>query len=630
MLNHFKNILSFLIIFSVLGVVKVQGQTTTVQMQRDEGGTYTVPCKVNGLTMRFIFDTGASTVCISATEALFMLKNGYLDRSDIKGKNYSQVASGDIVEGMTINLRKVEIGSLPLYNVEANVVNSLSAPLLFGQTAIQKLGPIKLDGDKLIIGKVSVLNEEQRKKKALELNNKAFYAGESGNYEEAIKLYNEANENYPMANSYDGLVNVYDHMGKYDLALRASEQAVALEPDNISYKYNYSVELFQNKKYDTAIRFFKEVWELGTSKPISKEEIMFVGNACNYLGDIYMMKEMTSTAKGWFLKANNVLKTDAHSMLNLGDIAFDSLQYRKAIEYMKAGVSIEPNRLSNLPRYYKMGKAYEYLNVNDSSSICYGKAMDIYKRFKSLTSKESSDPVGLRLYSYAMESYLEQARWQFRFAMERNFDMMGKLACSFADSCYTFVIEEGYGLFNGRKGAFSENDFAKLLTISVNVGDTTSFKRSMFFLYKLYPNNINYAYVMASLSNDDNAKYISICEKAKNSSNFYIETRPELLNNLAWALCKAEDYNHAEQNASEAIRLDGSDPNKWETYGECLYYQGKYKQCIEAMSKSIDLTTNQSNPEKWLKSAYKLRGESYIKIGKKSKGEEDLTKSSHL
>jgi aspartyl protease family protein len=39
-------------------------------MQKD-GGVYKVPCTVNGLKLEFIFDTGASVVSISLTEAIF-------------------------------------------------------------------------------------------------------------------------------------------------------------------------------------------------------------------------------------------------------------------------------------------------------------------------------------------------------------------------------------------------------------------------------------------------------------------------------------------------------------------------------------------------------------------------------
>ena len=45
-------------------------------------GVYQIPCKVNGIPMNFIFDTGASDVSISITEAKFLLKNGLLQNED--------------------------------------------------------------------------------------------------------------------------------------------------------------------------------------------------------------------------------------------------------------------------------------------------------------------------------------------------------------------------------------------------------------------------------------------------------------------------------------------------------------------------------------------------------------------
>ena len=47
-----------------------------------EGDLCKVGCKVNGLPLHFVFDTGASSVSISTVEATFMLKNGYLSRED--------------------------------------------------------------------------------------------------------------------------------------------------------------------------------------------------------------------------------------------------------------------------------------------------------------------------------------------------------------------------------------------------------------------------------------------------------------------------------------------------------------------------------------------------------------------
>jgi clan AA aspartic protease (TIGR02281 family) len=119
-------------------------------MQKEDG-VYTIPCMVNGLKLRFIFDTGASNVCISLTEATFMLKNGYLESNDILGNGKSQVADGSLVENKHIILRHIEIGEMNLDNVDAIVMNNMKAPLLLGQSAIQKLGAVQMQGDELIL-----------------------------------------------------------------------------------------------------------------------------------------------------------------------------------------------------------------------------------------------------------------------------------------------------------------------------------------------------------------------------------------------------------------------------------------------------------------------------------------------
>lgn len=124
-----------------------------VDFTRHIGGTFEVPCKINGLPLQMIFDTGASDVTISSVEANFMLKNRYLSDKDIRGKRYYQVATGELGAGVVITLREVVIGDVLLKNVEASVVEDQRAPLLFGQSAMKRFGTITIDNDqnKLII-----------------------------------------------------------------------------------------------------------------------------------------------------------------------------------------------------------------------------------------------------------------------------------------------------------------------------------------------------------------------------------------------------------------------------------------------------------------------------------------------
>lgn len=112
---------------------------------RKVGGVYLVPINVNGLDLEFIFDTGASTICLSSAEALVMLRQGQITEEDILGEAEFQDATGGISVGTIIRLRSIEIGGVTLHNVEANVVDNIQAPLLLGQTALSKFGKVTID-----------------------------------------------------------------------------------------------------------------------------------------------------------------------------------------------------------------------------------------------------------------------------------------------------------------------------------------------------------------------------------------------------------------------------------------------------------------------------------------------------
>lgn len=114
-------------------------------------GVTKVDCTINGLPLNFIFDTGASDVTISQTEANFMFKNGYLAQKDIIGKQRYQTADGNISVGTVFILNKINFGGLELNSVRASVVANQKAPLLLGQTVLQRLGKIEIDNAKKVL-----------------------------------------------------------------------------------------------------------------------------------------------------------------------------------------------------------------------------------------------------------------------------------------------------------------------------------------------------------------------------------------------------------------------------------------------------------------------------------------------
>jgi len=109
------------------------------------GGVYHIPCKINDTEMEFVFDTGASDITISLTEAKFLYKQGKLAEDDFRNKQMYQTADGSIHEGMVVILRTVEIGNRELQNVQASIMDNEDAPLLLGQSALAAFGKISID-----------------------------------------------------------------------------------------------------------------------------------------------------------------------------------------------------------------------------------------------------------------------------------------------------------------------------------------------------------------------------------------------------------------------------------------------------------------------------------------------------
>lgn len=115
-----------------------------LKMELQNGVRY-VWIEINGIRLRFIFDTGASSICISPAEATVLYRQGTLQKEDILNVQYFQDATGEISEGTKVNLREVKIGNMILENVEALVIDNVNAPLLLGQTVLERFGSIEID-----------------------------------------------------------------------------------------------------------------------------------------------------------------------------------------------------------------------------------------------------------------------------------------------------------------------------------------------------------------------------------------------------------------------------------------------------------------------------------------------------
>ena len=120
-------------------------------LMRKSGNVYYVPCKINGISAHFVFDTGAALINLSAGFANELKRQGKLSQYDYVGQAKSIVADGRTHTVSIYNIKDVEISGLHLTNVRASIKEQQDAPLLLGLSAIEKLGKITIDGSKLII-----------------------------------------------------------------------------------------------------------------------------------------------------------------------------------------------------------------------------------------------------------------------------------------------------------------------------------------------------------------------------------------------------------------------------------------------------------------------------------------------
>ncbi len=126
-------------------------ETSNIIELKEKGGVYYIPVTINGVTLDFVFDTGASVISISETEAIFLAKQGLLHEEDFLGPTRFSDATGTVSEGTLINLREVKIGDKTLNNVTASIVHNLDAPLLLGQSALKQFGRVTIDYEEGVV-----------------------------------------------------------------------------------------------------------------------------------------------------------------------------------------------------------------------------------------------------------------------------------------------------------------------------------------------------------------------------------------------------------------------------------------------------------------------------------------------
>lgn len=358
------------------------------------GGVYLLPCVVNGVKMNFIFDTGASNVSISLTEALFLLKNGYLEDYDILGSSLSQVADGSIVENTEINLHSIEVNGIIITDVKAVVSNSIDAPLLLGQSAIQKLGKIEISGDSLYIIRKGISQPQPKSKPQttssvsptttemkepsfwrrtfekesvmMDYLNRAYNLYKEGMTELALSYCYKAREMKKNSWKPDALLGyIYYYKEDYETAedyyeeyreLNKKQETLYFENgDSLTYKgamWRLAWAYEDNNKPDNAIMISQQLLEMYPNYALAIEPMIYA----------YAIKGEYEKATNWAKKLLEMPEQKSSGYFSLGYINANQGRKTEAIRYYEKVLEIEPNNsgaLNNLSIiYYDINRPY--------------------------------------------------------------------------------------------------------------------------------------------------------------------------------------------------------------------------------------------------------------------------------
>ncbi len=130
----------------------IQEQKEQIKL-KSQNGIYLVPIKINNmLRLDFILDIGAADVSISPDLFMVLYRAGTINENDFIGTQTYEFADGNKAKSNVFIIKSIIIGNKEIKNVRASINNSLTAPLLLGQSALKKLDNYRIDNyNKLLI-----------------------------------------------------------------------------------------------------------------------------------------------------------------------------------------------------------------------------------------------------------------------------------------------------------------------------------------------------------------------------------------------------------------------------------------------------------------------------------------------
>lgn len=603
-----------IILLGMIALMPCYSQVSITMEKRD--GLFYLPGKVNGLPLKFIFDTGATRCLLSSTEAYFMLKNGYLKAEDISGTSYTRIASGEVIENVDVVLRELEIAGIKLHNVSASIVQKLDAPLLLGQSAIQKLGSIQLEGNKLTIMQAQGMPSASEKM-ALQTYEKGRLLMDSEDYEEALKVLNKAltytQQDKLRAKIYESIAYSYssmsDDMGK---TIEALNKALEADPSLGVATYNLGVAYYETNNLNNSLKAFKQAITLC---PKNND---LLSSSYYYLGDLYLKMQLFEDAKKSFLKSISI-SPNPFAYFGLATLYEHFNQYKDAADCYQKGIEFEPNRLNNVPHYHSLGLALLYSGDSNNAFKAFVKATEVFYAHSEVMAKiwDSADPRMDKIKKEAetwLWSEVDSELWMARIASKP---------------------EERIRIYTQRifinkltQRGITALDYYTLAGAYFNIGDRSEALETVNRGLGTFKENPELMFQKALLLDKDYDAQITLLKKILTKEHEYKSPYFDygtVYNNIAWAYRSKGQYEIGLPYAIKAVKLNPEHDYIWETLGELYFFLGQYEECVNAMTQCLNCQGTTQH-----KSAYEFRSKAFKKLGNHEASKADLDKASKL
>jgi tetratricopeptide (TPR) repeat protein len=427
----------FITVTTLMTVSTGSARQNEVQLTKS-GGVYEVPVVLNGvLAIRMILDSGASDVSLSPDIAMTLYKTNTIAESDWLPGAYYTFADGSSAKSFRFRMRSLMIGDVELTNVACSISNSIHAPMLLGQTALQKLGKYSIDTERmvLIFGESDATDHDTVKISKVHPDYKKYWADgslqawireqpestrkemqrvyEKGNAKEVINLltrfkkfldspeglYLKAsdqnisstvaidyltkaiNEKPDYAEAYESRATAYSFIGKHELALEDYNKSVNLKPT--SKLFIKRAETYSNLgRYEKAVEDYTSVISLEPDN--AYQHYRMRGETYIELGE--HQRALDDFTRCFSLKPKTA-SVDYELYLARGRVYSKTEQYERAIEDYNKSINLEPSATAYRNRgiaYLNMGENHER-GCSDVREACH---MGLCKTLDELLKKK--------------------------------------------------------------------------------------------------------------------------------------------------------------------------------------------------------------------------------------------------